>query len=415
MTNALLVRNLGEAYVDATGADARHARAGPLPVRRTGSSTPSRATIDSRPHRSSSPAGGPTSSCSRSPTGGCSRSGRWATSTTGPSSATGQPDWRTYRVEHQHGGPEGRATARRPTPSPASIYGLSTAYHMTGEDRFLEAAEAGVEYLRDHLRHNDPGEGIVVLVPRHRHRRTEREEDPRLGVRRRLRRHPGVRADLRAGRAAAQVFRITRRSADPGRHRRDGRRCSRSSSTTPSTAATGRTSTRDLRPAQRFAGPEPGAQELELGRRPRPGLPDQRVARDRRAALRRHAGRTGRHDRPALPGRRATARSCRSASTRTGAHDTTWGWQQNRAVVGHNLKIAWNLMRIHHLHPQRPSTSSWPRRSASVMPDVGSDQQRGGWYDVVERGLEPGQDASTASRGMTARRGGSRSRPSSPT
>ena len=24
----------------------------------------------------------------------------------------------------------------------------------------------------------------------------------------------------------------------------------------------------------------------------------------------------------------------------------TWGWQQNRAVVGHNLKIAWNLTRI---------------------------------------------------------------------
>ena len=28
------------------------------------------------------------------------------------------------------------------------------------------------------------------------------------------------------------------------------------------------------------------------------------------------------------------------------SHDTTWGWQQNRGVVGHNLKIAWNLMRI---------------------------------------------------------------------
>ena len=26
---------------------------------------------------------------------------------------------------------------------------------MTGEDRFLEAAEAGVEYLREHLRNID--------------------------------------------------------------------------------------------------------------------------------------------------------------------------------------------------------------------------------------------------------------------
>ena len=33
------------------------------------------------------------------------------------------------------------------------------------------------------------------------------------------------------------------------------------------------------------------------------------------------------------------------------SHDQTWGWQQNRAVVGHNLKIAWNLSQppIHYL------------------------------------------------------------------
>ncbi|MGL4618611.1 MAG: STAS domain-containing protein, partial [Chroococcidiopsis sp.] len=30
---------------------------------------------------------------------------------------------------------------------------------------------------------------------------------------------------------------------------------------------------------------------------------------------------------------------------------------------------------------------------AEIMPDVGSDRQRGGWYDVVERNLEPGQEA----------------------
>ena len=32
--------------------------------------------------------------------------------------------------------------------------------------------------------------------------------------------------------------------------------------------------------------------------------------------------------------------------------DQTWGWQNNRAVVGHNLKIAWNLMRMQSLKPQ---------------------------------------------------------------
>lgn len=72
------------------------------------------------------------------------------------------------------------------------------------------------------------------------------------------------------------------------------------------------------------------------------------------------------------------------------SHDTGWGWQQNRAVVGHNLKIAWNLLRIHHLRPNQKYVD-FARKIAEVMPAAGSDQQRGGWYDVVERLLEPGQ------------------------
>lgn len=72
-------------------------------------------------------------------------------------------------------------------------------------------------------------------------------------------------------------------------------------------------------------------------------------------------------------------------------HDKTWGWQQNRAVVGHNLKIAWNLMRIHNLRPN-DSYTAFARKIAEIMPGVGLDRQRGGWYDVVERELAPGQE-----------------------
>ncbi|BAY50085.1 hypothetical protein SAMD00079811_77140 (plasmid) [Scytonema sp. HK-05] len=72
------------------------------------------------------------------------------------------------------------------------------------------------------------------------------------------------------------------------------------------------------------------------------------------------------------------------------SHDTTWGWQQNRAVVGHNLKIAWNLMRMNHLKPKEKYVAL-AEKIADIMPAVGSDQQRGGWYDVVERILEQGQ------------------------
>jgi mannose/cellobiose epimerase-like protein (N-acyl-D-glucosamine 2-epimerase family) len=72
------------------------------------------------------------------------------------------------------------------------------------------------------------------------------------------------------------------------------------------------------------------------------------------------------------------------------SHDTSWGWQQNRAVVGHNLKIAWNLMRMQSLKA-KDKYVALSQKIADLMPGVGSDQQRGGWYDVVERLLAPGE------------------------
>ncbi|NUR92832.1 MAG: N-acyl-D-glucosamine 2-epimerase [Nonomuraea sp.] len=71
--------------------------------------------------------------------------------------------------------------------------------------------------------------------------------------------------------------------------------------------------------------------------------------------------------------------------------DHSWHWQQNRAVVGHNLKIAWNLMRMMSIRPK----DRYRRLAEEIggkMPGYGSDPQRGGWYDVVERSLAPGQE-----------------------
>ena len=73
------------------------------------------------------------------------------------------------------------------------------------------------------------------------------------------------------------------------------------------------------------------------------------------------------------------------------SHDQSWGWQQNRAVVGHNLKIAWNLMRMQSLKP-KDKYVALAEKIAHLMPNVGSDQQRGGWYDVVERVLGEGEE-----------------------
>lgn len=73
------------------------------------------------------------------------------------------------------------------------------------------------------------------------------------------------------------------------------------------------------------------------------------------------------------------------------SHDKTWGWQQNRGVIGHNLKIAWNLMRINSLAPSE-SYVDFAKKIGEIMPGVGMDVQRGGWYDVMERELEEGQE-----------------------
>ena len=73
------------------------------------------------------------------------------------------------------------------------------------------------------------------------------------------------------------------------------------------------------------------------------------------------------------------------------SHDKEWGWQQNRGVVGHNLKIAWNLMRMNSLTPDKRYVEL-AEKIAEIMPTVGMDIQRAGWYDVMERKLAEGQE-----------------------
>ena len=70
--------------------------------------------------------------------------------------------------------------------------------------------------------------------------------------------------------------------------------------------------------------------------------------------------------------------------------DRTHMWQQNRGVIGHNLKIAWNLMRMYGLKP-KDKYAALARKIGQIMPAIGSDQQRGGWYDVMERLKSPGE------------------------
>jgi mannose/cellobiose epimerase-like protein (N-acyl-D-glucosamine 2-epimerase family) len=70
-------------------------------------------------------------------------------------------------------------------------------------------------------------------------------------------------------------------------------------------------------------------------------------------------------------------------------HD--WGWQQNRAIVGHNLKIAWNLTRVANYYNAKGNAKqagelfALARRIGRDMGRLGVDQVRSGLYDAVER------------------------------
>ena len=85
--------------------------------------------------------------------------------------------------------------------------------------------------------------------------------------------------------------------------------------------------------------------------------------------------------------------------------DLTYRWQQNRAIVGHNLKIAWNLTRCAFYFQTRakrlrdegntPDADGYDQRAqrclevatrlAERMGEVGLDKIRGGIFDCVQR------------------------------
>lgn len=73
------------------------------------------------------------------------------------------------------------------------------------------------------------------------------------------------------------------------------------------------------------------------------------------------------------------------------SRDLNWGIHQARCVVGHNLKVAWNLTRMQSLRP-KDSYKDFAHKIARTIPGAGADTQRGGWYDMMERTLKDGQE-----------------------
>ncbi len=71
--------------------------------------------------------------------------------------------------------------------------------------------------------------------------------------------------------------------------------------------------------------------------------------------------------------------------------EQTWDWQKNRAIVGHNLKIAWNLTRVanYYLVTGNSQDAEKALNLATTLADsmlrFGLDPVRGGVFDAVER------------------------------
>ncbi len=271
------------------------------------------------------------------------------------------------------------------------VYGFASAYLLTGEDRFLEAAEKGTQYLRDHMRFYDKDEdliywyhGIHVSGTREQKLLTSEFGDDYDSI-------PAY-EQIYALAGPVQTYRIT---GDPA----------------------------ILRDAQKtidlfdkyYKDPVQGGYFSHIDPitlDPRSPTLDKGNNRARK-----NWNSVGDHAPAYLINLWLATQEPRYAKFLEDTFDTIcahfpdyeespfvqerffedwskdqgWGWQQNRAVVGHNLKIAWNLMRMNSLVP-KDAYVALARKIGELMPAVGSDRQRGGWYDVVERVLAPGQE-----------------------
>src|SRR5438045_3574713 len=70
-------------------------------------------------------------------------------------------DYRHYRTHLTLEGQKIESTRQETDTISRMIYGFASAYLLTGEDRYLEAAEKGTEYLREHMRAIDADEEVV--------------------------------------------------------------------------------------------------------------------------------------------------------------------------------------------------------------------------------------------------------------
>jgi mannose/cellobiose epimerase-like protein (N-acyl-D-glucosamine 2-epimerase family) len=302
---------------------------------------------------------------------------------------SGKVDYDDYRTTITLNGEKAKDNYRQETDTISRlVYGFATAYMMTGDERFLEGAERGTEYLRDHMRFLDVDEDIVYWyhgIDVHGRQETkifasEFGDD-----------FDAIPAyeQIYALAGPVQTYRVT---GDP-RIRRDAEMTvdlfdrffldkekggyfshldpialdARSGALGANRAKKNWNSVGDHAPAYLI--------NLYLA------TGEERYARMLEYTFDTITARFQDYSRSPF---------VQEKFFEDWSHDEQHMWQQTRGVIGHNLKIAWNLLRMWGLKP-KAEYEAFARRIAEVMPAIGGDQQRGGWYDVMERKRRDGE------------------------
>lgn len=298
-------------------------------------------------------------------------------------------DFREYRTFLQLGGTKRGDYLQETDTISRLVFGFASAYLLTGEDRFLDGAEAGTQYLRDHMRFYDPDEklvywyhGIQVNGNREQKLLTSEFGDDFDSIPAyeqiyalagpiqtyRITGDPKILNDAKLTIDLFDKFYVDREGGGYFSHIDPWTLDPRSEVLKHNRARKNWNSVGDHAPAYLInlwlaTGDPKYADFLE----------------DTFDTIEEHFQDY------------ANSPFVQEKFFEDWSHDTAWGWQQNRAVVGHNLKIAWNLMRMNSLR-SKDKYVQFARKIAGLMPAAGSDQQRGGWYDMVERVKKPGEN-----------------------
>ncbi|QLI99913.1 AGE family epimerase/isomerase [Streptomyces sp. NEAU-sy36] len=304
----------------------------------------------------------------------------------------GPVDFADYRTEIRASGHKTEQHIQETDTISRLVYGMASAYALTGDEDFLEVAERGSQYLHDHMLFRDEAENLVywyhgVDVSGTRERKlfaSEFGDDYRaipayeqiyalvgLAQTYRLTGNPVIRRDMEDTVALFERFFRDRRLGGYYSHIDPVSLSPHDDALGPNHSRKNWNSVGDHAPAYLInlylaTGDERFRRMLEhTFDMIVTYMPDRTPGGSPFVNERFHADWTPDH---------------------------TWGWQQNRAVVGHNLKIAWNLTRMAGTLPKREYRQLADQLARS-MPAVGRDGQRGGWYDVLQREAENGRHA----------------------